>query len=99
MSQVIDIYTLDSLQVNEIVFRASDSSPSIDDNHSTLSSSSQSNISLTQIFNSSPTPYWRPSDEFQKILRILSMKTTMRSFHVSPVHIVPVYYIHYRQNG
>src|SRR6185503_17814616 len=59
MSQVIDIF-----------FRASDSSPSIDDNHSTLSSSSQSDILLTQISNSSPTPYWRP-DRFQKVLRIL----------------------------
>ena len=71
MSQVIDIFTIDSLQINETVFRASDSSPSIDDNHSTLSSSSQSDILLTQISNSSPTPYWRPSDRFQKVLRIL----------------------------
>src|SRR6185312_12483806 len=71
MSQVIDIFTIDSLQINETVFRASDSSPSIDDNHSTLSSSSQSDILLTQTSNSSPTPYWRPSDRFQKVLRIL----------------------------
>ena len=71
MSQVIDIFTIDSLQINETVFRASDSSPSIDDNHSTLSSSSQSDILLTQISNSSPTPYWRPSERFQKVLRIL----------------------------
>src|SRR5439155_24248099 len=68
MSQVIDIFTIDSLQINETVFRASDSSPSIDDNHST---SSQPDILLTQTSNSSPTPYWRPSDRFQKNLRIL----------------------------
>ena len=71
MSRVIDIFTIDSLQINETVFCASDSSSSIHDNHSTLSSSSQPDISLTQTFNSSPTPYWRPSDRFQKILRIL----------------------------
>ena len=71
MSQVIDIFTIDSLQTNETVFRASDSSPFIDDNHSTLSSSSQPDILLTQTSNSSPTSYWRPSDRFQKILRIL----------------------------
>ena len=93
MSQVIDIYTLDSLQVNEIVFHASDSSPSIDDNHSTLSSSSQPRFSTLP-----PPRIGALLTNFKKFY-VYPIKTIMRSFHVSPVHIVPVSYIHYRQNG
>ena len=67
MSQVIDIFTIDSLQTNETVFRASDSSMTTILHCPHLPNP----ILLTQTSNSSPTSYWRPSDRFQKILRIL----------------------------
>ena len=97
MSQVIDIFTIDSLHINETIFRASDSSPSIDDNHSSLSSSSQSDILLTRLPIHPPRIGVLLTD-FKKFY-VYFMKTTMLSFHASPVHIVPVYYIHYLQNG
>ena len=95
MSQVIDIFTIDSLQINETVFGASD-------------------LSMTTIPRNPhfPNPiHYLPKfptlhpprigvllTDFKKFY-VYFMKTTMLSFHASPVHIVPVYYIHYPQNG
>jgi len=83
----LSIYSQLILQINETVYRASDSSPSIDDNHSTLSSSSQSDILLTQTSNPSPTRIDVLLTNFKKFY-VYFMKTTMLSFHASPVHIV-----------
>ena len=92
MSQVIDIFTIDSLQINETIFRASGSSPSIDDNHSTLSSSSYYLPKLPTLHP--PRIYIGVLLTDFKKFYVYFMKMAM-----PPVHIVPVYYIHYLQNG
>ena len=52
-------------------------------------------MTLTQTYRSSITPYWRPSDELQKTLRILYEE----DYAQFPVPIAHAYYIHYLQNG
>ena len=83
MSQVIDIFTFDSLENNEIVLE------SLSINNGNRSSPSE--MPITQVFDSSTTQYWRPSDEFQKSFAYTSKKI-MFNFHAFPVHIAHAYY-------
>ena len=63
-SQVLDIFPVDSFQANEMIYNVTNSS-------SSLSFTSPSEIPLPQTYNPSNTTYWRPSDELQKVLRLL----------------------------
>ena len=70
MSQIIDIFTFDSLENNEIVLESL--SQSINNgNRSQFSSSSPAEMSITHVYDGSTTQYWRPSNELKKILRLL----------------------------
>ena len=65
--QILDIYTVDSLQPNESVFNSADVSwLSRNDSFALPMSSITSNITNVQI-----QAYWRPSDALQKTLRKL----------------------------
>ena len=69
MSQVIDIFILDTLENNEIVIESLSTN---NGNRSTFSSlSSPSEMPITQSYDHLTTQYWRPSNELKKILRLL----------------------------
>ena len=69
MSQVIDIFILDTLENNEIVIESLSTN---NGNRSTFPSlSSPSEMPITQAYDHSTTQYWRPSNELKKILRLL----------------------------
>jgi len=73
MSQVLDIFTVDSLQENEMAFYNITNSWFINDHRfmSSLPLTPPSEIPLSQTYNSSNIMYWPPSDELQKVLRLL----------------------------
>ena len=69
----VSIFIVDSLQENEMVFYNVTNSWSINE-HRFMSSSPPippSEIPLSQTYYYSNTTYWRPSDELQKVLRLL----------------------------
>ena len=98
MSRVIDIFTIDSPQINK--------PSSVLVIHHLLSMTTilhcphlPNPIYHLPRLSTLPPPRIGVLLTDFKIFYVYSMKTTMLSFHASPVHIVPVYYIHYLQNG
>jgi len=66
MSQILNIFTVDSLQANEMAWTVND--------HrflSSLSSIQPSEVPPSQTYYPSNTTHWRPSDELRKVLRLL----------------------------
>ena len=64
MSQVIDIFILDTLENNKIVIESLSTNNGNRYTFPSLSSSSE--MPITQAYDHSTTQYWRPSNELKK---------------------------------